>query len=115
MDDLPGKLGKRIRRFRRARKMKLDDLARATQINAKYLSRIELGQVSTSLSNLKLIADALDINLPILLDYGNTLSRKNIIKSLRERIPYLSDDALLPLLKIVSALPSSEDFESTQD
>lgn len=114
MDDLSVDLGKRIRRFRRAQKLKLSDLAQRTNINEKYLSRIELGKINTSIANLDTIASSLGVPLPILLDCRNSLNRNNMLKSLREKSALLPDETLLSLLKIVSELSSSEGSDSVE-
>lgn len=108
MEDLSVALGKRIRRFRRAQKLKLSDLAQRTNINEKYLGRIELGQIATSITNLDAIASGLGVPLPILLDFRDSLNRSNMLKSLREKSSQLPDETLFSLLKIVSELSSTE-------
>lgn len=109
MDDLPVALGKRIRRFRRARKLKLSELAQITNINDKYLSRIELGQINTSITNLDVIATGLGVPLPILIDCRKSLERSSMLKLLRDKSVQLPDDTLFSLLKIVAELSTTED------
>ena len=112
MEDLSVDLGKRISRYRRAQKLKLSDLAQRTNINEKYLSRIELGKINTSIANLDTIASSLGVPLPILLDCRNSLNRNNMLKSLRVKSARLPDETLLSLLKIVSELSSSDDSDT---
>jgi transcriptional regulator with XRE-family HTH domain len=59
-DDALAKLGARIRSLREARGMKLKDLADATGLSDAFVSRLERGQVSSSVANLIQIAEALD-------------------------------------------------------
>jgi transcriptional regulator with XRE-family HTH domain len=59
-DEALAKLGARIRSLREARGMKLKDLADATGLSDAFVSRLERGQVSSSVANLIQIAEALD-------------------------------------------------------
>ena len=62
-DDAVSKLGARIRSLREARGMKLKQLADATALSDAFVSRLERGQVSSSVANLIQIAQALDIGV----------------------------------------------------
>lgn len=63
-------IGLRIAYFRKMRKMTQTELARAVNINKSYLSHIESGSSNKiiSLPLLIMIAKALDVELPILVD-----------------------------------------------
>ena len=56
-------LGARIRSLREARGMKLKELADAAGLSDAFVSRLERGQVSSSVANLIQIAQALDIGV----------------------------------------------------
>lgn len=62
-DEALTKLGARIRSLREARGMKLKELADATGLSDAFVSRLERGQVSSSVANLIQIAEALDIGV----------------------------------------------------
>lgn len=62
-DEALAKLGARIRSLREGRGMKLKDLADATGLSDAFVSRLERGQVSSSVANLIQIAEALDIGV----------------------------------------------------
>jgi transcriptional regulator with XRE-family HTH domain len=59
-DEALAKLGARIRSLRESRGMKLKELADATGLSDAFVSRLERGQVSSSVANLIQIAEALD-------------------------------------------------------
>ena len=62
-DEALARLGARIRFLREARGMKLKELADATGLSDAFVSRLERGQVSSSVANLIQIAQALDIGV----------------------------------------------------
>jgi transcriptional regulator with XRE-family HTH domain len=62
-DDALAGLGARIRSLREARGMKLKQLADATGLSDAFVSRLERGQVSSSVANLIQIAQVLDIGV----------------------------------------------------
>lgn len=104
MEDISVKVGRRIRRVRSAKHKTLKELADAIGMDHNYLSRIELGKVNTSLENFAAIAQALDMSLPLLLDVNNALSRKNLLRTLRQQAGALSDESLLLLVTLSSEL-----------
>ena len=62
-DEALVRLGGRIRALREVRGMKLKQLADATGLSDAFVSRLERGQVSSSVANLIQIAQALDIGV----------------------------------------------------
>jgi transcriptional regulator with XRE-family HTH domain len=62
-DEALVRLGGRIRSLREGRGMKLKQLADATGLSDAFVSRLERGQVSSSVANLIQIAQALDIGV----------------------------------------------------
>lgn len=64
-------IGARIRSIRNKKRLKLDDLSRATNLSKGLLSKIENGKVSSPVSTLALIAEALGVNLSVLVDDGD--------------------------------------------
>ncbi|HKJ64710.1 MAG TPA: cupin domain-containing protein [Desulfopila sp.] len=61
-------IGQRIRRIRNQKRLKLSELAEATNLSKGLLSKIENGKVSSPVSTLALIAEALKVSLSILVD-----------------------------------------------
>ena len=69
----PVQIGQRIRNFRKHRKMTQEALAEAADLSASYLSHIETGTKTASLTAMRQIADALEIRLEeLLLDFTDT-------------------------------------------
>lgn len=62
-DEMLASLGARIRSLREERGMKLKELADAAGLSDAFVSRLERGQVSSSVANLIQIAEALDVGI----------------------------------------------------
>jgi transcriptional regulator with XRE-family HTH domain len=56
-------MGRRLRMARTAAGLKLSDLAERTNLSESFLSRVERGQVSSSIANLIVITDVLGLSL----------------------------------------------------
>ncbi len=63
-------IGLRIRTLRTGKRLKLNDLAEITNLSKGLLSKIENGKVSSPVSTLAVIADALEVKLSFLIDDG---------------------------------------------
>ena len=61
--------GKNLKRVREEKKITQSQLAIDCDFDVSVISRIERGVVNTSLSNLKLIANALNVQLKELFDF----------------------------------------------
>jgi len=77
-DDALAAIGGRIRLLREERGMKLKELADQTGLSDAFLSRLERGQVSSSVANLIQIADALDIGVSELFAIPTDQSRSQV-------------------------------------
>lgn len=64
-------IGTRIRTLRTGKNLKLNDLSQATRLSKGLLSKIENGKVSSPVSTLALIAEALGVSLSALVDDGD--------------------------------------------
>lgn len=104
MEEISVRVGRRIRRIRLAKRRTLKELAASIGMDHNYLSRIELGKVNTSLENFDSIARGLHVSLPVLLDVDNALSRKQLLKTLRQKASTLSDESLLLLVSLANEL-----------
>jgi transcriptional regulator with XRE-family HTH domain len=62
-----GDLGRAIRRLRRARKLTIEALAHAADMHPTYAGRIERGGASPTFEKIVLLAQALDVSLPVLM------------------------------------------------
>lgn len=61
--------GKKVRETRKKQKMSQDQLAFEAKIPRMQVSRIERGEVNTSISTIVAIANALDVNTKDLFDF----------------------------------------------
>ena len=77
-DDALAGLGARIRALREARGMRLKDLADGTGLSDAFLSRLERGQVSSSVANLIQIAEVLEVGVGELFDSAPDQSRSHV-------------------------------------
>ena len=75
-DPLAG-LGNRIRSLRKERRIKLNELAKRTGLSEPFLSRLERGQVSSSVANLIQIAQVLEVGVGELFEG----SQKSVMRS----------------------------------
>ncbi|HKD20495.1 MAG TPA: cupin domain-containing protein [Rhizomicrobium sp.] len=73
-DSLAG-LGARIRSIRKDRGIKLNELAEKSELSSAFLSRLERGQVSSSVANLIQIAQVLGVAVAELFDGPSSASR----------------------------------------
>ncbi len=82
------KLGEKIKRRRKERKLSQGDLAQRVGINPTHLSRLEGGKYQPSVEVLKKLADELEVSTDYLLSEDTTEAPEVTIsnKSLAERI-----------------------------
>jgi len=80
-------LGQKIKYFRKENKMTIKELSTKTNLSVGFISNIERGQNSPSISNLQQICEALEVNLMEVLQDVNEqspITRKNERKSIFE-------------------------------
>lgn len=61
-------IGSRIKEFRQSQGLSMRELGRRTDLSVSFLSQVERGLVSVSISSLKKISEALDISILFFLD-----------------------------------------------
>lgn len=61
--------GTHLRKTRKERKISMEKLAHLCEMEYSQISRIELGQINTSINTVKKIADSLDIEIKELFDF----------------------------------------------
>lgn len=66
-EDVIKAVGKNVRKFRKEKKMSIENLSSVASIDYSQLVRIENGKVNTSIYNMFLIAEALNIAIAELL------------------------------------------------
>ena len=89
-------LGQHIRKIRKSKNLTLKQLSEKADVSVPYLSDIERDAVNPSWKTLQLVARALDLSLPEIVDFNNELENKlikdnqrlqGIIDSIRLIIP----------------------------
>lgn len=61
-------IGSRIKEYRQSQGLSMRELGRRTDLSVSFLSQVERGLVSVSISSLKKIAEALDVSILFFLD-----------------------------------------------
>ena len=87
MADIKVKLGARIKELRKSRNITQEELVEVIGSDTNNLSRIENGKKFMSAEKLQKIADALNVDIKELFDFGHILSddelKKEIISDLK--------------------------------
>lgn len=63
---LLSKLGQRIKEYRIQRKLSQEELAAKANVHRTYIGMIERGEKNITITNLKKISDALEVDISIL-------------------------------------------------
>ena len=104
MKDLLPKLGERLKEIRKIRGLTQEVLAEKVDLSPQYLSRLEGGHQSPSLETVAGLAEALDLELSELFDFGHQGTVKEIRVRLRKLIQESSEEELRLSLKLLLAL-----------
>lgn len=75
-------LGQAIRRLRRSQDRTIEDLAHAADVHPTYVSKIERGGASPTFEKIVLLAAALDVPLPILMQRAE--DEAEVMRAMRE-------------------------------
>lgn len=105
MSNLYLQVGKKIRLYRKARKLTQEELGEYLQIDQSYLGRIERGEVNITLDTLYKISDALKVHPSHLLeDEKNSRKdrlRSEIIDNIDSLLVPLTNDELLIVQRLL--------------
>lgn len=104
MKNLTGQMGARIKALRKSRRLSQERLAEKSDITPKYLSRLEVGQQSPSVETLARLADALDVELWELCDFGHEATVKELQETLRKLIQESDERKLRLAVKVFRAV-----------
>jgi transcriptional regulator with XRE-family HTH domain len=104
MKDLLPKLGTRLKEIRKTRGLTQEALAEQVDLSPQYLSRLEGGHQSPSLETVARLAEALDLELSELFDFGHLGTVKEVRVRLRKLIQESSEEELRLALKLLLAL-----------
>lgn len=97
-------IGARIKSLREGKKLTQEKLCEKVDINPVHLSNIERGVANPSLALLMRIAEALEVELWELLDYGHEVSSTELKKTLSKLTKDLDEDRLKSVVKVIRAL-----------
>ena len=113
MNNLSVKVGKHIRSLRAARGWSLAHLAELINSNASYVSKIEQGQVNTSLDKIEDIAHAFEIPVFSLFFFEEEkIAHKELVRSTKIQLNRFSEDTLTKYHWLLSIIPG--DMEKRQ-
>lgn len=97
-------IGARIRSLREAKGMTQEGLAEVMDINAKYLSNIERGKENPTLDMLIKFADALEVEMWEIFDFGHGVSIKELRETINKFTKELDEEKLRMAVKLLRAL-----------
>ncbi len=104
--DIAEKLGKRIKKIRKSRKITQQKLAEKVGLSDKYIGAIERGERSPSVKTLDKIANALGIGLSELFyfeeDYAT--SKETILQSLMDRLKKRDRDEIMVVSDVIKTI-----------
>ena len=74
--------GKRIKELRERKQLTQEKLAEKIGLDLQTISRIETGYYFTSFENLEKLANALDVTIADLFDFGHVKTKEELIKEI---------------------------------
>ncbi len=104
MQDLLRRLGGRIKEIRKVRGLTQEGLAEKATISPRYLSRLEVGHQSPSIETVAKLAEALEVELWELFDFGHHGTVKEVRESFRTLIQETDERKLRLAVKVLKAL-----------
>lgn len=75
--------GKRIKELRERKKLTQERLAEKVGLDLQTISRIETGYYFTSFENLEKLANALDVTMADLFNFGHLKTKEELIKDVQ--------------------------------
>jgi len=104
MKSLKQKLGARIQEIRKSKNLTQEVLAEKIDMDKPNLSNIECGKRFMTAETLEKLANALEVEEKELFDFGHIKNREELINLLISSINNASDNELMYLYKVISAL-----------
>ena len=83
--------GKRIKELRERKKLTQEKLAEKVGLDLQTISRIETGYYFTSFENLEKLADALDVTIADLFNFGHVKPKEELIKEINTELANSSE------------------------
>lgn len=101
MAEISQEIGRRIRAFRKMRKLTLDELALIIYKSKSTISKYEKGEISIDIETLYDIADALSVNIEQLLYYKRQVSTATYAKNIPAFLAILHSFMLISMMVVV--------------
>jgi len=86
MQDLNGLIALQIRKYRKNKKMTLEDLSQATEIDETYLGRIERNEINITLNTLDKVIKGLDHDYASFFSFFDNIPQDNELYDLMGKI-----------------------------
>lgn len=94
-------LGSRIKELRHGRGLSQEQLAEIVDIDTKHLSRIETGLSAPTVDRLDIIADALNVEVRSLFEFGHLDNREVQLAGIDKMLKQLDENDLKVIYRIV--------------
>ena len=104
MAEIKELIGARIKSIRDAKGMTQERLAEVMDINSKYLSNIERGKENPTLDMLIKLANALEVEMWEMFDFGHEVSLKELRETMSSFLKELDDEKLRMAVKLLRAV-----------
>lgn len=93
--------GKRIKELRERKKLTQERLAEKVGLDLQTISRIETGYYFTSFENLEKLANALDVTIADLFNFGHVKSKDELIKEINTELANSSEKDVQRIHKMI--------------
>ena len=97
-------LGARIKELRKSRGLSQNELSERIGIDAKHLSRIEVGNSYPSLDTLERISQALGVEIKDVFEFSHVTTRTELLQNIGKMLKVASLDDLKLIHKIVRSV-----------
>lgn len=93
--------GKRIKELRERKKLTQERLAEKVGLDLQTISRIETGYYFTSFENLEKLANALDVTMADLFNFGHLKTKEELIKEINTELLTSSEKDVQRIHKLI--------------
>ena len=93
--------GKRIKELRERKKLTQEKLAEKVGLDLQTISRIETGYYFTSFENLEKLANALDVTMADLFNFGHLKTKEELIKEINTELSASSEKDVQRIHKLI--------------
>lgn len=93
--------GKRIKELRERKKLTQEKLAEKVGLDLQTISRIETGYYFTSFENLEKLAEALDVTIADLFNFGHVKPKEELIKEIDTELANSSEKDVQRIHKLI--------------